>query len=207
MQHLNLYSQLDRAVEPSFSARLQVQLLAVLVLLLLLIYLVLVWSSSSLRAESGSLQQQESELAASLKTLQARKVKLERESTLDVELDRLAADITFRRQLMASIDPNSAVMESGFATHLQGLGRQHIEGMWFTQIQLQLGGQQLALKGQTRVPEAVPQYLQKLSKEPVFSGHQFRVFKLNVPEDKTGVLEFELRAFESESGNNRGERN
>ena len=87
-------------------------------------------------------------------------------------------------------------MENGFADHLQGLARQQIDGMWFTEIQLQNGGQQLALIGQTRRPEYVPRYVQKLTAEDIFIGHQFRVFRMSVPADKKNIFEFELRSKE-----------
>lgn len=194
MQHLNLYSQLDRKADPLFSGRQQTLIVTTVFVLMLVAYAWLSFSTSKLRTAGNQLAQEQSSLEETLTELRERKARLERESTLDRELEVLKDEIQFLRSLLSNIDPNSQVLETGFAEHLQGLGRQHITGMWFTEIQLQQGGKQLALLGQTQKPETVPRYIQRLAKEPVFEGHQFRVFRMHVPESSNTLLEFELRA-------------
>ena len=54
----------------------------------------------------------------------------------------------------------------------------------------------MALLGQTKQPEYVPQYLQKLSREAVFAGHHFRVLRMHVPSERRDLHSFELRAKE-----------
>lgn len=196
MQHLNFCSQLERTVEPPLSARQQLIFVVLLTVVLIVAYGGLSISAGGLMEQRNQLQAEQAALADTVANLQARKTKLEQASTVEREVAILKEDITFRRNLLANIDPNSAVLERGFAEHLAGLARQNIQGMWFTEIQLRQGGQELALKGQTRKPEFVPRYIRKLVHEPVFSGHEFRVFRLNVPEQKQHLLEFELRAQE-----------
>lgn len=196
MQHLNLCSQLDRTVEPPFSARQQLWAVASTTVLMLLIYVVLVIGSGSYEDELKTLTQRQNSMSQELDQLKARKAQLQKDRTLDNEIIALKNDLKFRRQLLASIDPESSDVGSGFAKHLGGLARQHVDGLWFTQIQLTEGGQQLALLGSTRQPEYVPQYLQKLSSEEVFAGHQFRVLRMSITADRTDILNFELRAYE-----------
>ena len=197
MQHLNLYNELDRAVEPPFSGRQQLWIVSVVFVVMILAYGVLLIGSQSLQSELDELAGRQQTISEQLDTLRARKAKLERENNLDGEIALLESDIQFRRQLLASIDPNSQKIEAGFAGHLEGLARQNINGMWLTEIQLQQGGQELALMGRTRAPEFVPRYLQNLATESIFSGRQFRVFKMSIPEGENNLLDFELRATES----------
>jgi hypothetical protein len=196
VQHLNLYSQLDRASEPPFSARQQAILLAVVAVLMLLVYGWLWLDSGSLASELATEQQQYSHLSERHNQLAAKKQRLLKDNSLAREIKTLKQNITFRRELLASVDPESKAISSGFAEHLEGLARQHIAGMWFTEIELSRGGQELALLGQTRAPEFVPRYLQRLAAEPVFTGHQFRIFRLYTPQDEPKALHFELRAKE-----------
>ncbi len=196
MQHLNLYSQLARAVEPPFSARQQLWAMAAVVVVMVVMYSVLLVGERSLQEELEQLQQQQQSISVTLDELKARKARLEKDETLNNEIAMLRSDIKFRRQLLATIDPNTKVMENGFADHLGGLARQQIEGMWFTEIQLLEGGQQLALIGRTLAPEYVPRFLQKLATEEIFEGHQFRVFRMNIPAEQKHLLDFELRANE-----------
>ncbi len=196
MQHLNLYGQLDRAVEPPFSGRQVTWATAACVVVMLIVYAVLSVSNYALQNELKALQQQQADVAKALSALKERKSILEQDNSLDLNIARLQGDIKFRQRLLGSIDPNSAVMDDGFADHLSGLARQYIDGLWFTEIQLLEGGQELALLGRTRAPEYVPQYLQKLAGEKVFKGHQFRIFRMSTPEEQKNLLAFELRAKE-----------
>ncbi|ARN73597.1 PilN domain-containing protein [Oceanicoccus sagamiensis] len=197
MQHLNLYSELDRAVEPPFSGRQQLWIVAAVVVVMVLVYGVLLVGSQSLQSERDALAQRQLTISDQLEQLKERQAKLERDNNLDAEIALLLNDIDFRRQLLASIDPNTNQVENGFAGHLEGLARQHIDGMWLTEIQLQQGGQDLALIGRTRAPEFVPRYLQNLATESIFSGRQFKVFKMSIPEGETNILDFELRGQET----------
>ncbi len=194
MQHLNLYSELDRAVEPPFSGRQQMWIVCAVFVVMLLVYGVLLIGSQSLQSERDALAERQETISEQLAELNARKAKLEKDNNLESEIALLLNDIQFRRQLLASIDPNSQQVEAGFSGHLEGLARQHITGMWLTEIELQEGGQNLALTGRTRAPEFVPRYLQNLATETIFSGRQFRVFKMSIPEGENNILDFELRA-------------
>lgn len=194
MQHLNLYTQIEREVEPPLSARQQLRLVAAAFAVMLVLYLGLFFSAGGLSSELRDLQAKRQAVAAELKQLVEKKASLQNNPQLDAEIERLQREVAFRQRLLATIVPGDEAEAAGFARHLQGLARQHIDGLWFTEIQLHQGGQQLALLGQTRAPEYVPQYLQKLSEEPVFEGHRFRVLRLHLPEAKTRLHSFELRA-------------
>jgi hypothetical protein len=204
VQHLNLYNQLDLTVEPPFSARQLSWILSGVFILTLCIYGILKFSIAPLQETQASLKQQQTTIDEQLDILERRKAKLEQDDSLEKQIAVLADDIKFRRQLLASIDPNtdpkSAAIEKGFASHLEGLARQSISGMWFTEIQLLDSGRQLALLGRTRAPEYVPRFLQKLMTEDVFSGQQFKIFRMSIPEDESNVMAFELRSAETENG-------
>ena len=68
--------------------------------------------------------------------------------------------------------------------------------MWFTQIQLKANGNQSALLRRTQQPEFVHRYLQQLANNPAYAGQQFKVLKMNVPEQWEGSLSFEVRSQE-----------
>lgn len=197
MQHINLYSQLDRAVTPRLAAIHQLWILMIVSVLMLSLFAVLWFGNKSQADDLKVLQQQQQTTSSQLDMLKAKKQKLLKNATLKNEIKVLQEEIVFRRHVLASVDPVVGI-SSGFAGHLTGLARQSIEGMWFTEIMLQNGGSDLALLGRTQRAEYLPQYLQKLSLEKVFSGHQFRVFRMKELIDRPGLLGFELRAIDSE---------
>lgn len=196
MQHLNLYSQLERASEPLFSARQQLFIVGSAAALMLLVFVVSLAGKNSAENELRRLQAEQEAISQSVQELQNQKTKLEKNDALDKDIAMLENGIKFRYQLLESLGSGNESAEAGFSAHLQSLARQHVDGMWFTEIRLLEGGNQLALSGQTRQPEFVPRYLQKLRSEPVFTGHQFRVLRMNTPTGQSNVLDFELRANE-----------
>ena len=82
MQHLNLYSQLDRAVEPLFSGRQQTGIISIVFVVMLFAYGWLAYSGNSLQSERDSLQREQSNLEASLAELNKRKAQLEKRKKL-----------------------------------------------------------------------------------------------------------------------------
>lgn len=196
MQHLNLYSQLERATEPPFSARQQAIIIGLAAALMLGIFVISLVAKNSSANELHRVQAEQEAISQSVKELQSQKTKLEKNEALDKEIAMLENEIKFRYQLLESIGSGGESAQIGFSAHLQSLARQHVDGMWFTEIRLLEGGSQLALSGQTRQPEFVPRYLQKLRSETVFTGHQFRVLRMHTPTEQDNLLDFELRANE-----------
>lgn len=199
MQQINLYLQLERVVEPPLSARQQGIGLAVVAALMLLVYGVLLALSSGQQTSVAALQAEQAQLDRSLQQLQAQKQTLENNQPLFKETAELEAEVKFRRQLLRTISPSDKPSGEGFAPYLQGLGRQAVDGMWFTHIHLSEGGGQMALTGRAQKAEFVPRYLQKLRKEQTFAGQQFSVLRIATP-DQPGPLIFSVRAKQKGEG-------
>ncbi len=194
MQQVNFYRHLDKIVEPPFSARQQLWMVAAAALVMVAVWLVLLVSGGGLKKDLALLTQQKQAVDAELEALNRTKQQQLNNPELDRAISYLEGEVAFRRKLLATIDPDQQGAAEGFAVHLNGLGRQIIDGLWFTEIQLSQGGQQMVLAGNTRQPEYVPRYLKKLAQEPVFQGQQFRVLKMSVPEQQRGSMNFEVRS-------------
>lgn len=87
----------------------------------------------------------------------------------------------------------------GFAEQFTGLSRQHIDGLWLTQLDIHAGGEKLNLQGSTFTPEQVPRYLQNLSKEPSFYGVEFKTFLMERDKGSPRV-DFDIRSTQKEAG-------
>jgi len=193
LQHINLYSQLDKIEEPSLSAKLQLRLLGVLAVVLLLVYFFVFWQLQSLHAERDVLERLEASLVAEVDALNAEKTRQENDPGIKAALSSLGAAVNFRRRLLLSVSGVGDSSVIGFADHLDSLARQSVKGVWFTEIMLRQQGNEMALLGFAEKPELLPQYIQNLSKETVFSGQQFNTVKLHVAEKKHHLLRFEVR--------------
>jgi cell division protein FtsB len=193
VQHINLVSQLGRTNTPLFAAIHQFWLVVAVIVIMSCVGITAWIGNQSGADELAVLKAQQQESSSQLDRLNAKIIKLKNVSSLKSQIELTQEDIVFRRKLLASVGPVNETI-TNFAEHLTGLARQHVDGMWFTTIQLQDGGHQLALRGRTQHAELLPRYLQKLRSEKIFSGHNFKVFRMKVPEDRVDLLDFELRA-------------
>lgn len=193
MQHINFIHQLSRKVEPPLSVRQQLYALLALMLLLVFGYGFSLWQQAVVKDELSLTIATQANLQAQLDELTAKKRKLENDSGLNNDLNRLSAEVNFRRQLLQSIDPNDQQMTKGFAEQLQGLANQQFSGLWLTELVLSERGKHMALMGYATKPEYVPRYLQKLSHEPVFLGKEFGVLKMTVAEKYPNTMRFDVR--------------
>ena len=117
------------------------------------------------------------------------------EPVLDPELPRqLAEREAENRELQRLADylkTLDAQRSSGFVSLLQGLADRHPpHGLWLTSIQLQAGGDELALQGLTQDQELLPLYLRSLGQSSAFSGRDFAHFDLQ--RDEQDLLRFRL---------------
>jgi hypothetical protein len=194
VQHLNLYTQLDRPVEPPYSFR---QMIAIVAIIFIVMLVATVWVTVDKNSQSSLLKpllQQEQLLSGELEQLRAEMTRSKNDKTLDNSIAELNNDVLFRRRLLEELDPAGADLGEGFSEHLQGLARQSVDGLWLTNILLQEGGLYLSLSGRATSPELVPRFLKNLAEEPIYQGHSFRIFKINSPDDGGKILDFEIKA-------------
>lgn len=192
MQHINFYRQLERAVEPVFSAKQQAYCLLAALAVMLMIFATLTWQQSHQLDHLAPLQQEQQQNAQVVEQLRLQKQQLENDSQLAQEVGSLMAAVDFRRQLLTTINPETKQSSQGFALHLNGLAQQQLKGLWFSEILLREGGKQMALTGFARKPELLPQYLQKLMFEPIFNGLEFSVLKIEQAENMPSAVRFKV---------------
>ncbi|UTA46588.1 hypothetical protein L1F30_10470 [Simiduia sp. 21SJ11W-1] len=128
--------------------------------------------SNRLKAELGQLQaeftqgqQHIDELLANMPRSQA--------ATLQRELDETRAELARRERIYELIQRQNLGNSAGFSEQLMAMARQHQPELSLTGFGLLMGGQKVALAGNAKTPEAVPQYLQRLQFEAAFKQAVF----------------------------------
>jgi hypothetical protein len=94
-------------------------------------------------------------------------------------LDARNAVLTALRQRM---DPSAG----SFAEYLRGFARQSVSGLWLTGIAVDAASHGMEIRGRTIDPALLPEYIQRMNKEPAFQGRAFSALKL--AEGKTDVV-------------------
>jgi hypothetical protein len=86
-------------------------------------------------------------------------------------LDARNAVLTALRQRM---DPSAG----SFAEYLRGFARQSVQGLWLTGIAVDAASRSMEIRGRTVDPALLPEYIQRMNKEPAFQGRAFSALKL-----------------------------
>lgn len=190
MQNLNLF-QIERA---SSSGPQPQQMLIGLVALLLICLLHGLWQgwqvySGTANVAAAEAQAQQAEQAL----IEAKAQFIEPQLNPDLPL-RLADQEARNRELQRLInylDTLARQQRVGFVAPLAALAEQHPpSGLWLNTIVLTEGGTDLRLKGASQTQELLPDYLQRLSQNPVFQGRQFARFDVQRGDDE--LLHFDL---------------
>lgn len=191
-QQINLYQPMFRRQQKVFSAVAMVQILGVLVLVLALFYGYSRWSLQPFEQELAKVETGQRRLQSELDRLQASISAKTKSQLLEDEVQRLSRELEQKQRVARMISSGQFGNREGFVQLLEGLARQHINGLWLTRVALANGGKQLTLSGKANSSELVPLYIQRLSNESVFSGVSFNVLDIRRSDDEPGIVEFNL---------------
>lgn len=117
-------------------------------------------------------------------------------NNLQLQVAYLKAAIQGREQVGKIIAGQNLGNADGFSDYLQALAELSSGEFSLEKIRLSDGGQFLELKGQTRSPAAIAEYLQHLYDSPAFSATQFGLLSVANNEAPRGIHYFSV-GFES----------
>lgn len=189
-QWINLYQ--PELLEPRAPRSTRLLLLALVLTLVLLLSYVL-WGAAQTRSLQGDLRALETkrtEVAAALALLQQSPAP-QKSPLLQREVERLEAEVEAKRPLLERFkESRMTTAGPGFSAELQGLARRTPEGLWLRHLVLAKDGGRTALEGSALRAELVPQLLQNMNAETVFSGIDFSGFRLLQSAADDGPVEF-----------------
>lgn len=191
-QQINLYQPIFRKQPVAFSFWTGLLLAAIVITVMFGIYGYGKWQLQQMEVQLGNAQQYNSalkeDIAAIEKKLPEPKVNRLLEQEITQLTERRKTGLALLNTLRTRIEGNP----KGFSGYFEGLARQTESGLWFTLIDIKLGGRALNLSGETVQPELVPNLLQRLEKEAAFNGKTFQVMKLKRGNSPESDLEFSL---------------
>jgi hypothetical protein len=196
-QQINLYQAQFRVAKRRYSAKNILHAATVIFCLMMIIAAYNGWKIFELRNQAAAIEQQTLSITQQKVELERKVILAHADPALVDKVERSEDLLKNQRQLRALLDEDLFSRDQGYSHYLVALARQHIPGLWLTDIRLSGAGQNLVLRGQTIAPELLPLYLQNLSKEAVLHGMRFQVFQLNRMVNKkksetAGNLEFLL---------------
>lgn len=152
-----------------------------------------------LSAEQQKLEQTQARTEEAIARLNEQLARQQRDPQLVDQVERLEERAEDRKRLVERADSVARASSEGFTPYLEGLAKQSREGLWLTGIQVNLIRDQLHLEGGTTQGQRVPDYLQRLRKEPVFEGRRFERFGIERSEE-SAFLEFDVASRRNAGG-------
>ncbi len=177
-QQVNLYQPILRAQPKVFSAQTILQFSGLLLLGLSLIYGYARWQDAKLARTVISLQAQQDAMLKRIEDFNTRYPVKQKNPDLERQLATLTDERSGKARALDVLSGRVLGNTRGFSSYLEGLARQHVEGLWLTGVAISEGGEQLGLTGSTLDAQLVPRYLQQLSAEQVYKGREFKTFQM-----------------------------
>jgi len=176
-QQVNLYQPILRAEKRLFSA----SAIAVGVLLLVVSLGGLAgfaaWRTTRIVTAVAELEHQEAARLASIQRANAAFGSETSVAELEAQIVRLAEQVAARERALAAVGADGAATR-GFATRLEALAQPALDGLWLRRIVFDPAHGGVALRGATRDPALVPQYLAALQDDRSLAGATFGRFEL-----------------------------
>lgn len=191
-QQINLFQESLRPRQLRWSAKQLTSLMAIAVLLLVVFELVGVWQTWQVKQSIAESEQIVSAKQKEVKQVEASYPKPQEDQRLVNRLEQLKDEIQQKQLILGLLEKKEYGNSRGFADHLSGLSRQHVEGIWLTHFSIEQGGKQLGLSGSSLKPELVPRFIRNLSNEPSFAGKEFKTLLLSRTEEKNTWVDFDL---------------
>lgn len=133
-------------------------------------------------------QKQRDQLVANLEQVQnslakanAARAPHETDKGLEQELAALEGKQQMQTQILSTIEHGLNDSGNGLAAYLQGFAKQSVDGLWLTGISIDNDHHAMTIRGRSLQADLLPLYIERLSKEPVFSGHEFGGLQIKRP--------------------------
>ncbi len=191
-QQINLYQQelIDRP------APLNGRQVGLLLLLTFLFAVFLAgfgyWRGNELGSQRNLLEQRQEQMHARIADLEQRFPVRQPSPLLQQRVTRLEQELEELEQTLNFVSQNEQVRNLEMLAALEGLARRQHAGLWLTRIRLSRQGDEVELSGRAFTPELVPDYLQWLSNEGVFSGLTFSRLRVTRLQEHPGHVDFIL---------------
>lgn len=99
---------------------------------------------------------------------------------LVAEVGRLEMELKSARDAMSVLEGGAMGNRNGFAKYLQAFSRQALDGLWLTGFTVG-GSGEVAIQGRAISADLLPEYIQKMNKEPALQGRAFSALEMRRP--------------------------
>jgi len=180
-QQVNLYQPIFREERKLFSATAIGTGLGIVAAGLVTITCVSWWQVISLSRQLDGVAAQERARAGLNAASQRLFEHGETQQTLSEHVQTLALALDRRQRVLRYLSSGKAGSNQGFATRLEALAREQIDGLWLKGATFTAEPGRFALAGSAINAELVPRYLARLANEPALAGAKVESLEIREP--------------------------
>lgn len=172
-QQINLFNPIFRKQKKYFSSVTMLQALGVICLACALLAADAARRTQALKAQAAAT---DATLLARQEKLAAFRVQFaprQKSPTLAAEISAAQEELAMLTSAAATVARGGFGDTAGYSAYFKAFARQSFEGLWLTNLQVASGGARLAVQGNVLQAQLVPQYMRRLSSEPVMQGKSF----------------------------------
>lgn len=169
-QQINLYTPAFRKEKKQFSSEAMLQALVLVLVGLMTLYVYARFQVATLARQASAFDEQVRAGLERVKQIPGAPSATD-EKQVDTRIAELDARLRASEQLLAQ--PGMSRASTGYVEPLRALARQRVEGVWLTSIALTGDAGELSLNGRALRAELVPQYIDRLTKDPAMRGRRF----------------------------------
>lgn len=177
-QQINLFNPIFLREKKHFSAKTMAQglgLIAVFVLLMFGYAQYQVWrvSQEAVRtsARLKEVQQQKAAVIAGF-------VERKKNPQLEEQVKRAQQEVEAMQQAFARLRNEEFGTPKGYSDYLRAFSRQITPGVWLTGFSIEGGGNAIGIQGGATKPDLIPEYMNRLKREPVMQGKSFATLEI-----------------------------
>jgi len=100
---------------------------------------------------------------------------------LNDELSALEAQAGLQENILQTLKSGAIGNTRGYSGYLDAFARQSMPGLWLTGFNIEGDGAQISLLGAVTRPRLLPDYIQRMSREPVMQGKTFESLRMQQP--------------------------
>lgn len=188
-QQVNLIPSASIESTPLSPARM-VQIVGGCAAALAIATLWLLGSSALRRGSLDALELEAKELTAEVSSLEFQSAEHLDPSAVEEFTEQLLRELQAKRRVIRWVTDPGLSNTAGFSSHLLGLSRRTVKGLWLRGFEFAAGGHRITFRGSALHPELIPRFLQELGAEASYRGKEFRSFFLQRSEQ--GAIDFEI---------------
>jgi hypothetical protein len=131
-----------------------------------------------IHAQTNRLSSEYNQMESQWKMLQRALSQVNRDPKLASEEAQLEIILSHQTELTQITSDNSFKKGHGYSDYLIALAQQHIADIWLTRINIHNNGTHFSIEGKSNDAVTLPEYLDRLSMEPVLAGKHLETLRM-----------------------------